>query len=41
MCDTEVISVGGDGEGCARRGVVVGPEYGGVLVAGCCGAARC
>ena len=41
MCDAGVINAGGDGGGCACRGVVAGPEYGGVCVAGCCGAARC
>ena len=39
MCDAGVINAGGDGGGCACRGVVAGPEYG-VCVTGCCGAAR-
>ena len=41
MCDVEVTNAGGDGGSCACRGVVAGPEYGGVCVAGCCGAERC
>ena len=40
MCDVEVTNAGGDAGVCACRGVVAGPEYGDVCVAGCCGAAR-
>ena len=41
VCAVELTNAGGDGGGCACRGVVAGPKYGDVFVAGCCGAAGC
>ena len=41
MCAVELTNEGGDGGGCACRGVVAGPEYVGVCLAGCCGSAGC